>query len=412
MIRCIRTPAESSTVIATATLEHRASCAAELAELKPGSAISRDLALRLMRCSDDDLPLLLAAARAAKENFKPGVVTYSRKVFLPLTNLCRDYCGYCTFRRDPGEPGAHTMTPEEVLAVARAGEKLGCTEALFSLGDKPELLFHEMRDTLRHLGYKSTLHYLEAMCDLVLRETTLLPHPNPGLLSAEWIARLAAVSPSMGLMVETTNCALLAPGEAHDNAPDKVPAKRLRTIEEAGRQQVPFTTGLLIGIGETPEDRVDTLLAIRDLHHRYGHIQEVIVQNFRAKPTIPMAHVPEPSQGEMLRTLAVTRLLMPHVNIQAPPNLNAPYYEELLDAGINDWGGVSPLTPDYINPEKPWPHLEQLRLRTESRGQHLRQRLPVYPEFLPALVARPGLLSERLQASRDGEGLASQKVAA
>jgi 7,8-didemethyl-8-hydroxy-5-deazariboflavin synthase CofG subunit len=397
------------TTLKPAALEPGPSCAAEVADLRPGTPISSDLALRLIRCSDDDLPALLAAARAAKENFKPGVVTYSRKVFLPLTNLCRDYCGYCTFRRDPGEPGAHTMTPEEVLAVARAGEKLGCTEALFSLGDKPELLFPEMRDTLRHLGYKSTLHYLEAMCELVLRETTLLPHPNPGLLSAEWIARLAAVSPSMGLMLETTNRALLAPGAAHDNAPDKVPAKRLRTIDDAGKQQVPFTTGLLIGIGETPEDRVDTVLAIRDLHERYGHIQEVIVQNFRAKPTIPMADVPEPTQGEMLRTVAVTRLLLPNVNIQAPPNLNAPYYEELLDAGINDWGGVSPLTPDYINPEKPWPHLEQLRLRTESKGQQLRQRLPVYPEFLPALVAKSGLLSERLQAARDSEGLAKQE---
>ena len=260
------------------------------------------------------------------------------------------------------------MTPEEVLAVAREGEKLGCTEALFSLGDKPELLFPEMRDTLRHLGYKSTLHYLEAMCELVLRETTLLPHPNPGLLSAEWIARLAAVSPSMGLMLETTNAALLAPGAAHDNAPDKLPAKRLRTIEDAGKQNVPFTTGLLIGIGESLEDRVDTLLAIRDLHERYGHIQEVIVQNFRVKPAIPMAHWPEPSRGEMLRTVAVARLLMPEVNIQAPPNLSAPYYEELLDAGINDWGGISPLTPDFINPEKPWPHVEQLRLRTEAKG--------------------------------------------
>jgi FO synthase len=400
------------TTLKPAALEPGPSCAAEVADLRPGTPISSDLALRLIRCSDDDLPALLAAARAAKENFKPGVVTYSRKVFLPLTNLCRDYCGYCTFRRDPGEPGAHTMTPEEVLAVARAGEKLGCTEALFSLGDKPELLFPEMRDTLRHLGYKSTLHYLEAMCELVLRETTLLPHPNPGLLSAEWIARLAAVSPSMGLMLETTNRALLAPGAAHDNAPDKVPAKRLRTIDDAGKQQVPFTTGLLIGIGETPEDRVDTVLAIRDLHERYGHIQEVIVQNFRAKPTIPMADVPEPTQGKMLRTVAVTRLLLPNVNIQAPPNLNAPYYEELLDAGINDWGGVSPLTPDYINPEKPWPHLEQLRLRTESKGQQLRQRLPVYPEFLPALVRRSGLLSERLQASRDSEGLATLRTAA
>jgi 7,8-didemethyl-8-hydroxy-5-deazariboflavin synthase CofG subunit len=415
MIRYIRTPAEPSIVTVTAieraAQDNRSSYTAELADLQPGSPISRDLALRLIGCSGDDLPGLLAAARASKENFKPGVVTYSRKVFLPLTNLCRDYCGYCTFRRDPGDPGAHTMTPEEVLAVARAGEKLGCTEALFSLGDKPELLFPEMRDTLRHLGYKSTLHYLEAMCELVLRETSLLPHPNPGLLSTEWIARLAAVSPSMGLMLETTSRALLAPGAAHDNAPDKVPAKRLRTIEEAGRQGVPFTTGLLIGIGETPEDRVDTLLAIREMNDRYGHIQEVIVQNFRAKPTIPMAHVPEPSQGEMLRAVAVTRLLMPNVNIQAPPNLNAPYYEELLDAGINDWGGVSPLTPDYINPEKPWPHLEQLSLRTEGKGFELRQRLPVYPEFLPALMSKPGLLSEKLRTACDREGFARKKAA-
>jgi len=402
----------NQTAITTAAPEQHFSCAPELPDLRTGVPISRELAVGLIRCGDGDLPTLLAAARAAKENFKPDVITYSRKIFLPLTNLCRDYCGYCTFRRDPGDPGAHTMTPEEVLAVARAGERLGCTEALFSLGDKPELLFPEMRDTLRHLGYKSTLHYLEAMCELVLRETSLLPHANPGLLSAEWIARLAAVSPSMGLMLESTNRALLARGAAHDNAPDKGPAKRLRTIEEAGKQGIPFTTGLLIGIGESLEDRVDTLLAIRRLHEHYGNIQEVIVQNFRAKPAIPMAHTPEPSLGEMLRAVAVARLLMPKVNIQAPPNLNAPYYEELLDAGINDWGGVSPLTPDYINPEKPWPHLEELRQRTESKGLQLRQRLPIYPEFLSAVMSQNGLLAERLEAARDGEGLAREKRAA
>jgi 7,8-didemethyl-8-hydroxy-5-deazariboflavin synthase CofG subunit len=373
--------------------------------------ISRDAAVRLIRCPDADLPELLAAAREARDRFKPGAITYSRKVFLPLTNLCRDYCGYCTFRRDPGDAGTHTMTPEEVLAVARAGEKLGCTEALFSLGDKPELLFPEMRETLRHLGYKSTLHYLEAMCELVLRETNLLPHPNPGLLSAEWIARLAAVSPSMGLMLETTNASLLARGAAHDNAPDKAPAKRLRTIEEAGKQKVQFTTGLLIGIGESLEDRVDTLLAIRDLHERYGHIQEVIVQNFRVKPAIPMAHWTEPSRGEMLRAVAVARLLLPGVNIQAPPNLSAPYYDDLIDAGINDWGGISPLTPDFINPEKPWPHLEQLRLRTEAKGFALQQRLPVYPEFISAVTAKPGLLSEKLRAVADDFGLARTRAA-
>jgi len=369
------------------------------------------MACELVHISDHDLPELLSAALAAKQRFKPGVITYSRKVFLPLTNLCRDYCGYCIFRRDPGDPGAHTMTPDEVLEVVRNGEKLGCTEALFSLGDKPELNFPEMRETLRHLGYSSTLQYLEAMCELVLRETTLLPHPNPGLLSAEWITRLATVSPSMGVMLESTNAALLQPGAAHDNAPDKVPAKRLRTIEEAGKQDVPFTTGLLIGIGETPEDRVDTLLAIRELHRRYGHIQEVIVQNFRVKPAIPMRNWPEPTHGEMLRTVAVARLLMPDVNIQAPPNLSSPYYDDLVDAGINDWGGISPLTPDFINPEKPWPHLEELKLRTESKGFSLRQRLPVYPEFLPAATRRPGLLAEKLNAAADPQGYARQAAA-
>lgn len=383
-----------------------------LDQLSFGLPLSRELACRLIRASDHELPMLLAAALEAKQRFKPGVITYSRKVFIPLTNLCRDYCGYCVFRRDPGDVGAHTMTPDEVLEVARAGEKMGCTEALFSLGDKPELAFPEMRDSLRRLGHKSTLQYLEAMCDLVLRETTLLPHPNPGLLSAEWIARLATVSPSMGLMLETTSTSLLAPGAAHDNAPDKVPLKRLRTIAEAGKQNVPFTTGLLLGIGETLEDRVDTLLAIRELHRRYRHIQEVIVQNFRVKPDIPMRDWPEPPRGEMLRAVAVARLLMPDVNIQAPPNLSAPYYDELLNAGINDWGGISPLTPDFINPERPWPHLQQLKSRTEAKGYGLRQRLPVYPEFLPAVTARPGLLSEKVKAAADGEGYARKATVA
>jgi len=412
-LRFTEWPARNQTLIARENITRPGdSLSPLLDELRHGLPLSRDSACQLIGCSENDLPALLATALAAKQRFKPGIITYSRKVFLPLTNLCRDYCGYCTFRRDPGEAGADTMTPDQVLEVARAGEKMGCTEALFSLGDKPELAFPEMRATLRKLGYNSTLQYLEAMCELILRETTLLPHPNPGLLSAEWIARLAAVSPSMGLMLETTNIALLGPGRAHDNAPDKVPTKRLRTIEEAGKQSVPFTTGLLIGIGETPEDHVDTLLAIQELHRRYGHIQEVIVQNFRTKPEIPMRNWPEPSRGELLRTVAVARLLMPEVNLQAPPNLSAPYYEDLLDAGINDWGGVSPLTPDFINPEKPWPHLAQLQARTESKGYRLRQRLPVYPEFLSGITSRSSLLSERVQAAADREGYAGRIEAA
>jgi len=368
--------------------------------------ISREAACHLLRADENMLPTLLSAAQVARARFKPAVITYSRKVFLPLTNLCRDYCGYCIFRRDPGEPGAHTMTPDEVMEVVRAGERMGCTEALFSLGDKPELLFPDMRDTLRRFGYKSTLHYLEAMCEKVLRESRLLPHPNPGLMSAEWLERLSRVAPSMGLMLETTSARLLAKNAAHDNAPDKEPAKRLRVIEDAGRRKIPFTTGILIGIGETLEERVDSLIAIRDLQARYGHIQEVIVQNFRAKSGTPMAHWPEPDRGEMLLTVAVARLLMPTMNIQAPPNLSDPHYADLLDAGINDWGGVSPLTPDFINPEKPWPHLEELRQRTEAKGFELRQRLPVYPEFAEQAAAHGDLLAGRLNAAADAEGYA------
>jgi FO synthase len=264
-----------------------------------------------------------------------------------------------------------------------------------------------MRQQLRSLGYNSTLHYLEAMCELVLRETRLLPHANPGLMSAQWLKRLAACSPSLGLMLETTSTALLRPGAAHDNAPDKVPARRLQVLEDAGRLGIPFTTGLLIGIGETTEDRVDTLLAIRELHRHYGHIQEVIVQNFRVKPGIPMHNWPEPSAGEMLRTVAVARLLLRNMNLQAPPNLSAPGYDSLLDAGINDWGGVSPLTPDFINPEAPWPHLEELAQRTEAKGYELRQRLPVYPEFIPAAMANASeLLAGKLACAADHAGYA------
>ena len=369
----------------------------------PARGISAGDAYGAIDCSDTQLPDLLAEARSVRDRFKSDVITYSRKVFLPLTNLCRDYCGYCIFRRDPAEAGAHTMTPEEVMNVAREGEKLGCTEALFSLGDKPELLFPEMRDTLQRLGHRSTLGYLEAMCELILRETTLLPHPNPGLMSREWISRLRTVSPSMGLMLETTNDSLMSSGAAHDNAPDKLPAKRLRAIEEAGKLGVPFTTGILIGIGESRKDRVDALLAICAIQQRYGHIQEVIIQNFRVKPGIPMQAWREPTREELLRTIAVARLLMPEINIQAPPNLSDPDYEELLDAGINDWGGVSPLTPDFINPERPWPHVQDLERRTNGKGFELKQRLPVYPEFVPRLLENDDLLSRRLQAAIDAQ---------
>ena len=377
-----------------------------LREVRDGQLVSRQSALQLLQRDPEVLPELLSTACYLKEQYRPGIITYSRKVFIPLTNLCRDYCAYCTYRRDPGQPGAHTMSPEQVLEVAKQGEKLGCTEALFSLGDKPEAVFPEMRDLLRQRGYRSTLHYLEAMCELVLRETSLLPHSNPGLMSATWIERLRASNPSLGLMLETTSTRLMQKGAAHDNAPDKVPALRLKTIEDAGKLGVPFTTGILIGIGETLDERVDSLLAIQRLHQRYGHIQEVIIQNFRAKPEIPMAASPEPSADDHLRTIAIARLLLRDMNIQAPPNLTEHHYERLLQGGIDDWGGVSPLTPDYINPEAPWPHLLDLQRRTEAVGQQLRQRLPVYPEFVTGVVDRGGLLAGRLLAASDDHGYA------
>lgn len=374
--------------------------------IRAGEEISREVATRLIRCGDEVLPLLLQAAVEIKNRYKPNLITYSRKVFIPLTNLCRDYCGYCAFRRDAGEPGAHTMTPDEVLEVVRQGEKLDCTEALFSLGDKPEMIFAEMRAVLRKLGYKSTLHYLEAMCEMVLQHSSLLPHANPGLMSENWIARLGAVCPSLGLMLETTSTALLQTGAAHENAPDKIPAKRLEVIENAGKQRIPFTTGILIGIGEHLEDRVDALFAIRALHKKYGNIQEVIIQNFRAKPTIPMKHWPEPNENDMLRTIAVARLILGNMNIQAPPNLSAPNFANLLHAGINDWGGISPLTPDFINPERPWPHLQKLQQETEAAGYELKQRLPVYPEFIPAIVSKSCLIADRVRAAADHNNLA------
>jgi len=374
-----------------------------LAEVRAGRAITREEATALIGCSEDVLPDLLATAVHLKDRFQPGVISYSRKVFLPLTNLCRDYCGYCTFRRDPGERGAHTMTPEEVLRVCREGKRMGCTEALLSLGDKPELAFAEMRATLRQLGYNSTLAYLEAMCELVLRETSLIPHANPGLLSEVWIGRLRRVSPSLGMMLESTSAALMR-RKTHAAAPDKIPGRRLAVIEAAGKQQVPFTTGILVGIGETEADRVDSLLTIAEMHRRYGHVQEVIVQNFRRKPGIPMAHHHEPTWGTMLRTIAVARLLMPNMNLQAPPNLSAPHYEKLLAAGINDWGGISPLTPDFINPERPWPHLREIEERTRAFGCELRQRLPVYPEFLGMVARAGGEAAVRAFSATDAEG--------
>jgi FO synthase len=371
--------------------------------------ISRDQACALLEAPAPVLPDLLTAASEVRDRGRGRTVTFSKKVFIPLTTLCRDYCGYCAFRRDPGEPGAHTMTPDEVLALAQAGGRLGAKEALFSLGDKPEAAFPEHRAFLRRHGHRTTLGYLRAMAALTLEASPLLPHVNPGVMSERDLAALREVSVSMGLMLETVSERLLAPGRAHHRAPDKVPARRLRTIALAGKLQIPFTTGLLFGIGETPAERVDTLLAIRDLHERYGHIQEVIIQNFRAKPRIPMRDVPEPSLADLLRTLAVARLVLgSEINIQAPPNLSADAYPRLLAAGLNDWGGISPLTLDHINPERPWPMIRDLRDSTARQGFTLRERLAIYPEFTgrPEFLAEP--LRARVDALIDNQGLVKE----
>jgi 7,8-didemethyl-8-hydroxy-5-deazariboflavin synthase CofG subunit len=348
-----------------------------------GRLLSRSEALALSAARGEELQALLATAARLRDQHKGRVVTFSPKVFVPLTNLCRDFCGYCTFRKAPDEPGAKTMTLDEVVDVVRRGKLLGCTEVLFSLGDKPEAIYPEMKQFLAERGYQRTLDYLYEACRVVLEETELLPHSNPGVMGKRDLSRLREVNVSLGLMLESVSERLLLAGAAHDNAPDKKPAIRLKTIDQAGKLGIPFTTGILIGIGENWQERIDSLLAIRELQQRYGHIQEVIVQNFRSKPTIPMRAHPDATKQAMRQTIALTRLILGgEMNIQAPPNLTPDGYELYLEAGINDWGGVSPLTPDFINPEAPWPALRVLEQKSAEAGFELKARLPIYPEFI------------------------------
>lgn len=365
-----------------------------LAERARAGVLGREEATRLLGAEGAELATLLHAAAAVREAALGRTVSYSRKVFIPLTTYCRDDCGYCTFKKDPGQPGARYLPPEEVLAIAERGRALGCKEALFSLGDKPELRFGEAREALRRLGYARTQDYLLAMCRLVLERTGLLPHPNPGTLGRADIAALREVSPSMGVMLENLTPRLRAPGMPHAAAPDKAPGARRAMLRFAGELRMPFTTGLLVGIGETAAERVDTLLAIGEAHAAHGHVQEVIVQNFRAKPGIPMADWPDASFADLLRTIAVARLLLGgRMNIQAPPNLSPETYPLLLLAGINDWGGVSPVTPDHINPEAPWPLIDTLAAQGEAVGYTLRERLTLYPAYArePEAWLAPGL---------------------
>ncbi len=351
-----------------------------------GKSLSVAEATALLGARGAELTELMGVAETLRDLGRGRTVTYSRKVFIPLTMLCRDVCHYCTFAKPPAKLDHPYLTPEEVVSIAESGRRAGCKEALFTLGDKPEDRYPVAAEWLASRGYGSTLDYVRAVSIRVIEETGLLPHLNPGVMTYEDMARLKHVSASMGLMLEQSSERLLQKGMAHHGSPDKSPAVRLRTIEDAGRLGIPFTTGILVGIGETAPERAESLFAIRDLHRRYGHIQEVIVQNFRAKPDTRMHDHPEPPEEEFLAAVATTRLVMgPHVNVQAPPNLSDPSYPRLLDAGINDWGGVSPITPDHVNPEAPWPKLEALRSHSEEKGFALRERLCIYPEY----AARP-----------------------
>jgi FO synthase len=348
-----------------------------------GKALSLDETEALLAARDEDLERLMATAARLRDLGRGGAVTYSRKVFIPLTMLCRDHCHYCTFAKPPAKLERPFLTPEEAVAIAEAGRRLGCKEALFTLGDRPEERYPVARAWLSERGYGSTLDYVRAVAIRVIEETGLLPHLNPGVMSWEEMARLRHVAASMGLMLETSSDRLSRRGGAHFGSPDKVPAVRLRTLEDAGRLAIPFTTGILVGIGETARERAESLFAIRDVHRRFRHVQEVIVQNFRAKPGTAMQDAREPDDTEFLAAVATARVVLgPAMHVQAPPNLSDPAMQlRLLDAGIDDWGGVSPLTPDHVNPERPWPQIATLAERTAERGLRLRERLTIYPEF-------------------------------
>ena len=349
-------------------------------------------AYRLITCEDSDLPGMFDAAASLRDRHKGRTVTYSRKVFLPVTNLCRDRCSYCTFRKDPDDPDAWTMSPYDIADVLDRGREQGCKEALMCLGDKPELAFPQYRATLKQYGHGTTAEYVARACEMAI-ERGFLPHTNAGVLTYDEMKLLKPVNASLGLMLENVSPRLSHRGMPHFSAPDKDPEVRLRMLREAGELSIAFTTGILIGIGETREERVDSLMAIRQIHETYGHIQEVIIQNFRAKPDTRMADSSEPDGLEVARTVAVARLLLGgEMNIQAPPNLNPGDHRLLLRAGINDWGGISPVTRDYINPEAVWPHIETLAETCQDEGFTLTERLAIYEEY----IDRPGFFPAKL----------------
>jgi FO synthase len=384
-----------------------------LARARDGKSLDQAEAAILLQARGDDLAALLGHAGRVRDSGltaagRPGVITYSRKVFIPLTRLCRDRCAYCTFVTVPGRLPTPFLSPDEVLAIAADGATLGCKEALFTLGDRPEARWKQAREWLDAHGYDDTLSYVRAMAIRVLEETGLLPHLNPGVLSWQDFQRLKPVAPSMGMMLETTATRLFTErGGPHFGSPDKDPAVRLRVLQDAGRSSVPFTTGILIGIGETLAERADSIFAIRQVAREYGGIQEVIVQNFRAKPDTKMRGVPDAALADLAATIAVTRLVLgPSARIQAPPNLIGDEYQLILSAGIDDWGGVSPLTPDHVNPERPWPHIDDLAARTAAGGFELAERLTIYPGYIREPWLDPRLSAHVAALADPSTGLA------
>jgi FO synthase len=362
-----------------------------LENAESGEVLDREDALYLVGLEKDEIPFLLMTASRLRDSGKGKILTYSKNVFVPVTQICRNKCGYCTFKYEPGE-GPLFMSPDEVVDMAKKGAELGCTELLFVTGDKPELKYPVYKEALKKLGYETTADYLIAMGEAGLKEN-IFPHTNLGLATSNELLSFRQSNPSMGLMLENISPRLLKKGQAHHGCPDKVPKQRMKTMELAGEHRIAWTSGILVGIGETWEERIDSLIALRELGEKYGHLQEIIIQNFSPKPGILMEKYPPPSFIDMLKLVAIARLIFgEHMNLQIPPNLNPETYPIFIHAGINDLGGVSPLTIDYVNPEAPWPKLELMNNMVEELGFTLRERLPVYPEFIDKEFIEEGVL--------------------
>jgi FO synthase len=345
-----------------------------------GKMISKTDAVEIINSDQSDE--IAYVARNIRNRIKRKSMTYSRKVFINLVNLCRDKCNYCTYKREPSDTLASMMTPNQVLTIAETGKRFRCTEALFVTGERPEQRYEEARKWLRSVGHSSTVEYIREMSEMVLQKTGLLPHTNSGTLTKKEMSTLKDTNVSLGMMLESSSERLMAKGMAHELAPSKNPKVRVRALQNAGQLKIPTTTGLLVGIGETPEELLDSLFTIKEIHYSYSHIQELIMQNFVPKPGTEMAKFFPPSNDYFLKSVALARIIMPEMNIQVPPNLTPNIFGKYIDVGINDWGGISPVTIDYVNPESRWPSIESVRSVTSSKGYDLRARLPIYPEFL------------------------------